>query len=98
VVGIPVALGLPLLAFLDLAGLSPLGPWHYRSYHRPFYFDLAAPMERLGWKPRYDNVTALIDAYEWFLRHREAFRQAPPGSVHRRPVREGLLAVLKRFS
>lgn len=93
---LPVSLAIPLLRLLDVLRLSPLAPWHYLTYHKPFCFD-ATPLLDMGWKPRYSNDAMLRESYEWFLAHREE-ASAEAGSPHRRAVRQGLLWILKRLS
>jgi len=83
------------LRLLDRLRLSPLAPWHYLTYHKPFYFDVA-PLLALGWRPRYSNDEMLRASYDWFLAHREQARA--DGSAHRTPVRQGLLWLLNRLS
>ncbi len=98
VVGTPTALAASALMILDWLGLSPLARYHYLVYPRPFYFDISRPVRELGWKPRFSNVDMFEDAYEWFLRHREDLNADERSSTHRKPVREGLLWLLKRIS
>ena len=83
------------LGILDKFGLSPLAPWHYRTLDKSFYFDIS-PLQRLGWNPRYSNDEMLRESYDWFLENCHDLRDRE--SPHRRPVRERLLGVLKRFS
>jgi nucleoside-diphosphate-sugar epimerase len=90
---LPVWLSLNTLRLLDRLRLSPLAPWHYLTYHKPFYFDVA-PLLDMGWRPRYSNDEMLRESYDWFVAHRE--RPSPAtASPHRKPVREGLLWFLK---
>src|SRR6185369_13020452 len=55
VVGLPAAPAIAALAIADWLRLSPLGPWHYRTYHKDFFFDVTRPMTELGWTPKYSN-------------------------------------------
>lgn len=41
VVGLPAALTISMLKTLDFLKLCPLAPWHYLTYHKPFYFDIS---------------------------------------------------------
>ena len=84
------------LRALDVLGLSPLAPFHYLTYHREFYFDVA-PLLKLGWKPKYSNDEMFRESYDWFLAHRAAADGASGGSPHRRRVREGVLWLLKKI-
>jgi nucleoside-diphosphate-sugar epimerase len=93
---LPVSLAIGTLFVLDKFHLSPLGPWHYLTYHKPFYFDIKLTMDVLGWAPKYNNVSILTEAYDWFL---STQRQATKGgSLHKQSVRQGLLRVLKALS
>lgn len=94
---IPPTLAIPVLALLDKTRLSPLGPWHYLTYHKPYYFDIAPTKSALGWSPRYSNQEILVQAYEWFISKRTEDPDAERKSSHRRPVRQGVLHLVKRF-
>lgn len=93
---LPVGLSIASLRALDVLGLSPLAPFHYLTYHREFYFDVA-PLLKLGWKPKYSNDEMFRESYDWFLAHRAAADGASGGSPHRRRVREGVLWLLKKI-
>ncbi|MDE2291227.1 MAG: NAD-dependent epimerase/dehydratase family protein [Elusimicrobia bacterium] len=95
VVGLPAAPAMAALRALDLLRLSPLAPWHYLTYHKPFFFDME-PLAKLGWKARYSNDEMFRESYDWFLAHRGEASTA--ASTHRSAVREGLLALLRRLS
>jgi nucleoside-diphosphate-sugar epimerase len=85
------------LRVLNLLGLSPLVPWHYLTYHKPFYFDVSKILA-LGWKPRYSNDEMFRESYDWFLANYSRLAAEKAGSAHRRPVREGLLWLVKKLS
>jgi hypothetical protein len=93
---LPQSLTINTLKFLDFCRLSPLAPWHYLTYHKAFYFDVA-PLLALGWKPRYSNDEMLRESYDWFRSNRGS--DGPAGaSPHRRPLKEGALWLLKKMS
>jgi hypothetical protein len=89
------AIGAPRL--LDCLGLSPLAPWHYLTYHKPYFFDIR-PLLAMGRRPRYSNDEMLRESYDWFIAHYDRSMAQRAGSAHRRPVAEGVLALLKAFS
>ena len=84
------------LQALDWLGLSPLAPWHYLTYHKPFFFDVSKLLA-MGWKPRYSNDEMFRESFDWFVAHRSDL-QTKAASAHRRPVRQGMLWVLKKLS
>jgi nucleoside-diphosphate-sugar epimerase len=94
---LPAGPTIQTLRALDFLGLSPLAPWHYLTYHKPFYFDVN-PLLQLGWKPRYSNDAMFRESYDWFLANRHAADAAKGGSPHRRRVREGVLWLLKKIA
>ncbi len=95
--GLPVWPSIGALRLLDLIGMSPLAPWHYLTYHKAFYFDVS-PLLRLGWKPRYSNDEMFRECYDWFRENYDRLAAEKAGSPHRRPVKEKILAILKRLS
>lgn len=94
---LPAGLAIPTLRALDWMSLSPLAPWHYLTYHKPFYFDVA-PLAQLGWRPKYSNDDMFRESYDWFRTHRQAAGEDKGGSPHRRRVREGVLWLLKKIA
>ena len=94
---LPVWLSVNSLRLLDLAGLSPLAPWHYLTYHKAFYFDME-PLLRLGWKARYSNDEMFRESYDWFKNNYDRLTAEKAGSPHRRPVKEKILKILKKLS
>lgn len=97
VVSLPAGPAIAALQALDWLNLSPLAPWHYLTYHKPFHFDVS-PLLALGWQPAYSNQRMLRESYDWFLAHPEAIGQKQGGSVHRSTVRQQFLGLLKRLS
>ncbi len=98
IVGLPVGLTVSALKVLDVLRICPLAPWHYLTYHKPFYFDLSESEKQLGWRPRYGNVETLIEAYDWFIEHGSQAGPARARSLHRDPVKQGVLRLLKWLS
>jgi nucleoside-diphosphate-sugar epimerase len=77
-------------------GLSPLGPYHALMYGRSMYFDTSKARADLGWAPRHSNDDMIVESYDWFLAHRHD-ASATAMSSHRSPVREGVLALVRRL-
>jgi nucleoside-diphosphate-sugar epimerase len=84
------------LRALELARLSPLAEWHYRTAHRDSYVDVARAERVLGWRPSYSNVEALTRTYDWYAENRE--RVGRPGLTHRVPWNQRALGLIKRLS
>jgi nucleoside-diphosphate-sugar epimerase len=95
---LPVWLAISGLTALDKLRLSPLGPWHYLTYHKPFYFDITPTMDALGWRPKYGNVEMLTGTYDWFLLARRQTETACVKSFHKKPIKQGILRLLKALS
>lgn len=98
VVGLPVGLTVPVLKVLDALRICPLAPWHYLTYHKPFFFDLSDAIKQLGWRPRHSNVETMIQAYDWYIEHESQAGRAGARSIHRDPVKQGVLRLLKWLS
>ena len=94
---LPAGLTIGLLKTADVLHMSPLAPWHYLTYHKPFYFDVS-PLTALGWKPKYSNDEMFRESYDWFRQNYDKLKAEKAGSAHRRPVKEGILWLLKKVS
>jgi nucleoside-diphosphate-sugar epimerase len=84
------------LRLLELARLSPLAEWHYKTAHRDSYVATAKAQRLLGWQPRFSNIDALSRTYDWYLANRD--RLAAAGTTHRVPWNQRALGLLKRLS
>ena len=84
------------LRTLELARLSPLAEWHYRTAHRDSYVSIAKARRLLGWEPRLSNAETLAKTYEWYATHRREMRAA--GTTHRVPWDQRALGVLRRVA
>lgn len=95
---LPVWLAIGTLMALDKLRLSPLGPWHYLTYHKPFYFDIKPTIDALGWTPEHSNVSILTGAYDWFISPQHQAGLMGGMSFHKQPVKQGILRILKALS
>ena len=95
---LPVTPTIASLKVLDKVGLSPLSPWHYLTYHKPFYFDSNPTFEALGYQPGYSNRQMMTESYDWFLQNYDATKIKQGTSAHKKPVKQGILKLLKALS
>ena len=84
------------LRALELARVSPLAEWHYKTAHRDSFVDVSKAERLLGWIARYSNAEALCRTYDWYLEHRGTLGRA--GTTHRVPWNQQALALLKKLS
>lgn len=94
---LPVGATIATLRLADILGLSPLAPWHYLTYHKPFHFDIQ-PLIELGWRPRYSNDEMFAESYDWFLENHKEPGADGQRSAHRRRVKEGILRLIKKLT
>ena len=94
---VPVRLAELALRALELACVSPLAEWHYKTAHRDSFVDTSRAESVLGWRPRLSNAQALIETYDWYLAHRDEDGGAA-GVTHRVPWDQQALGLLKRVS
>ena len=86
-----------ILRALELARLSPLAEWHYRTAHRDSFVDVSRAERLLGWRPRLSNAQALIETYDWYLANRGRIVNGA-GVTHRVAWDQRALALLRRVS
>ncbi len=79
-----------LLTLLDHLRLSPLVDWHYKTPHKPFYFDISKAKKILGWMPQDGNQKMLCSTYDWYLKKINT-EVIPTGTRHSFAVKPGLL-------
>jgi nucleoside-diphosphate-sugar epimerase len=84
------------LRALELARVSPLAEWHYKTAHRDSFVDVTKATRLLAWQARFSNAEALCQTYDWYLAHRDSLGRA--GTTHRVPWNQQALALLKRVS
>lgn len=94
---LPEGLTINTLRVLDWVRLCPLAPWHYLTYHKEFFFDVA-PLHALGWKAKYSNDEMFRESYNSFINDYDRLKAEKAGSAHRKPVKEAILKVVKWFS
>lgn len=95
---LPATLSIIVLQTLDKLRLSPLAPWHYLTYHKPFYFNIENEIKMLAWKPRYSNTEMLWSSYQWFVENRERLTNTQHTSAHHKAPKQRLLKFLKWLS
>jgi nucleoside-diphosphate-sugar epimerase len=93
---IPVKPAEIVLRALELARLSPLAEWHYKTAHKDSFVDVSKAQRLLGWQPRLSNGETLIETYDWYVANRERVGKA--GVTHRVPWNQQALGLLKRLS
>ena len=81
---------------LELARLSPLAEWHYKTAYRDSFVAIDRAKSLLGWVPQLSNAETLCATYDWYLAHRDEMRGA--GMTHRVPWDQRALGLLKRLS
>jgi nucleoside-diphosphate-sugar epimerase len=94
---LPETLTIRTLQALDFLRLSPLAPWHYLTYHKPFCFDVQHVLE-LGWTPRYSNDEMFQESYDHFFAGGYEQDSASTFSPHRKKVKENILWLLRKLS
>ena len=81
---------------LELARLSPLGEWHYKTASRDSFVDVSKAEGLLGWQATKSNVETLVENYDWYVANRARMQAA--GVTHRVPWNQQALSWLKKVS
>ncbi len=86
-----------ILGFADMLRISPLVDWHYKTPHKPFYFDTTKAQTMLGWKAKDSNIEMYIETYDWYLQNLDK-AESTTGTTHRKTVKQGILKLLRAIS
>jgi len=62
---------------LNVFGISPIVPEHYKLADVNFVLDITRARENLGWEPSGDNIKITCDAYDWYLENWERVAPKP---------------------
>ena len=84
-----------LMNITSMMRLIPLGPYHSLMYGRSLYFNINKAKKELGFFPKYNTSEMLCESYDWFLNNQQSIIKDNKGSIHRKPVKEALLKVLR---
>jgi nucleoside-diphosphate-sugar epimerase len=84
------------LRALELARLSPLGEWHYKTASRDSFVDVSNAVRLLAWSATKSNVETLVENYDWYAENRTRMSRA--GVTHRVPWNQQALGWLKKVS
>ncbi len=82
-----------ILRGVELGGMVPLSEWHHCcAKGKDSIVDCTRALTELGWRPLRSNVTALVEAYDWYCRTLETGHDAP--STHLVPISHRLMRAL----
>lgn len=85
------------LQAMDKLRISPLAPWHYKTVHRPYYFDISKARDVLGWNPVDSNFDVFERAYDWYASN-DIQNVSDHGSAHRTAPKQQALRLLRKVS
>jgi len=96
IVGLPEKPIIYTLKILEALKLSPLYKWVYETASKDSFVSIEKAEKVLGYKPKYSNKDALIRNYNWYIEHRNEFKDKD-GVSHRVPWKQGILRFAKIF-
>lgn len=96
VISFPIGLTKACMMVTGSLGLSPLSDWHALVYSKDYYMDISKPKRELSWSPRFSNAEMICESYDYYCEHiDEIQKQNGKKSIHRRPLSQGILKLLK---
>jgi nucleoside-diphosphate-sugar epimerase len=84
------------LRVLEAMKLSPLYKWVYETASKDSFVSIEKAEKILGYKPRFSNKDALLRNFQWYIEHRDEFKDTG-GVSHRVPWKQGILRFAKAF-
>ena len=95
IIKLPEYLTIKGLTILDKLNLSPFAPWHYLTYHKPFYFDSSYVFENLDYEPKGSNIEILIESYKSFLENPQSPNKI--ASPHRSKLKSSTIELIAKL-
>ena len=92
---VPRLLGASAMQLASMVRLAPFSRYHFLMYGRSLYFDISKAETELRWRPLYGNIETLCETYDWYRANRDDILGGDSGSLHRKPVQQGILALGK---
>jgi nucleoside-diphosphate-sugar epimerase len=87
----------PTLRVLELAKLSPLVEWHYKTANQDSFVDCSHAERVLGWEAQKSNAETLIETYDWYMNHYQEYLDKV-GLTHRVAWDQGALNWFRKIS
>ena len=84
------------LRVLEAMKLSPLYKWVYETASKDSFVSIEKAEKILGYKPKFSNKDALLRNFQWYIEHRDEFKDTG-GVSHRVPWKQGILRLAKVF-
>ena len=96
IIHLPESLSINGLKIMDKLNLSPFAPWHYLTYHKPFYFDSKYVYDELNFNPKGSNIEILIESYNSFITSRKQINDIEL-SPHKRKLKSTFIDFAARI-
>jgi nucleoside-diphosphate-sugar epimerase len=94
VVSLPATPAVVMMKITSKLGISRLAAYHALMYGRSMYFVTRTKRE-LGWRARHSNAAMFCESYDWYVAHRDEVMARDGASIHRSPVKQGVLHAVK---
>ena len=75
--------------------LTPLAPYHSLMYGRSLYFNSEKSKKELGFTPKFSTSKMFEESYDWFLKNINLINNNSELSMHKKPLDEKLLRLIK---
>ncbi|MFA5025531.1 MAG: NAD-dependent epimerase/dehydratase family protein [Candidatus Shapirobacteria bacterium] len=94
IICIPSGPAIFILKVLEKLHLSPLYAWVYETAAKDSYVSIEKAEKILNFKPKYSNQEALVENYQWYIKHQNEFQNLT-GISHRVPWSQGIFKIIK---
>ena len=96
---LPEKLSINGLRILDKMNLSPFAPWHYLTYHKPFFFESKYVYEKLEYSPKGSNIECLIESYNSYLKQQKFIVESKDDiySPHKSKLKANLIDITAKI-
>ena len=75
--------------------IIPISTFHIKIYGESVYNINKKANENLSWEPDFSHFEIIDKSYEWYSKNRKQILNIKKGSVHQKPLKQGLMSIVR---
>ena len=92
---LPKTVIIALALFASKIKVVPISPFHIKLYGESVYNTNEKANEKLLWEPDFSHLEIITSSYKWYSNNRRQILNFKKGSVHQKPLKQGLMSMIR---